>query len=466
MNSPFRPVALCLAAIFLACWAGVTARAETWLTPVEQQFIAALGLDAKIDGKVYNRKPKYESLAGIAGQAPEPLKSRILLLADAYPKLRLSPEQIEEFQATLLVAAVEAQAQITKLTLEGLADPKLTEQEKTEKSAKAVNALLADEKGGFRTAMRKATDRYREEAEALEAVAKNMELVTAEFEKRLGRMRPASDLSVSLGAEKGGLVVTGKVGPAPLTATVMQVVVHKAKADGSWRALDQAATAMLQSMGVSNMSSLPGKAGEESKAQAAALEKAFDLPFIKTFGLPKLSPGSKFTIDLDEDLNDVIFFERVSLKAWTAEGTIAIDSVPSIEAVQKVREELPRDERFKDTASAAAAEQAAPTPGRNAGQPASQTPPTPGDPLAPSALGGSNPNPLFGGNSTGLDAKARARQKAMQEQQAVSALSLARTAIKRKQDDQARIFLNQAIALAPDSRTAETAKKLLKNLDK
>jgi hypothetical protein len=88
---------------------------------------------------------------------------------------------------------------------------------------------------------------------------------------------------------------------------VVQVVVHKAKANGSWQALDQSMSLLLQSMSVSNTRSLPGKAGLEAKGQAEALEKSFNLPIVKTFGLPKLSPGSRLTIDLDEDLNDVSF---------------------------------------------------------------------------------------------------------------------------------------------------------------
>ena len=451
--------------LLVAGWAGLPARGEIWLTPAEQKFIAALGLDARIDGKTCHREPNYESLVEIGNGASEPLKSRILALAKAYPKLRLSQEQTEEFQALLLSAATEAQAQISKMALEGLANPKLTEQERTEKSAKAINALLANEKGPFRTATRKATDRYREEAEALETVAKEMDLVTADFEKRVGRTRPASDLSLSLGTEKGALVITGKVGSTPLTAAVMQVVMHKAKANGSWQALDQSMSLLLQSMGVSNMSALPGKAGLESKAQAEALEKSFNLPIVKTFGLPKLSPGSRLTIVLDEDLNDVIFFERVSLKAWTAEGTIALDSIPSVESVQKLREELPRGERFIDTANQKAPEQPASTAAKPDARSASRTSEAPSAVPIPPLFGGGNLIPDPDRKSPGQDAKSRARRQAAQEQQAVAALNLARSALKRKQNNEALVYLNQVIALAPDSRAAETARKLIKELD-
>ena len=210
------------------------------------------------------------------------------------------------------------------------------------------------------------------------------------------------------------------------------------------------------------MSSLPGKAGAEAKAQAEALEKSFDLPFVKTFGLPKLSPGSRVTIDLDEDLNDVIFFERVSLKAWTAEGVIALDSIPSIEAVQKIREELPRDERFKDTASEKPEERSASTPAATTGKSTSPTPEIPAGVPIPGAFGGS---PNSKGKPSRQEAEARARRQAAQEQQAVAALNLARNAMK-KQDDEARVFLNQVIALAPESRAADTAKELLEKLDK
>src|SRR5688572_27606581 len=131
MKPSCRPVVLFVTTTLMAAGvAETTARAETWLTPAEQQFVAALGLDAQIDGKAYHREPKYGSLVEIGSRAPEPLKSRILALANAYPKLRLSSEQTEEFQALLLSAATEAQAQISKLAVEGLTNPNLTEKER------------------------------------------------------------------------------------------------------------------------------------------------------------------------------------------------------------------------------------------------------------------------------------------------------------------------------------------------
>jgi hypothetical protein len=274
---------------------------------------------------------------------------------------------------------------------------------------------------------------------------------------------------------------------------VVQVVVHKDVPEGSWQGFSQVMSGWAESLGVTNLGE--GKAGEESKAQAAAVEKLIALPSIKMFGLPKLQPGSRFTIDLDEDLNEVIYFKSVSLRAWTAEGTIAVDSIPSMADMQKLREDLPRDERFQDTASTQPAEVAATTPERNTDKAASRKPASrqresrkpdspggdlaprgfgePRDPsaepaagaLVPRAFGGGTPNADPKREST-ADARSRARREAAQEQQALAALDLARAALKRKQNNEARVYLNQAIALAPDSRAADTAKKLLKDLDK
>ena len=513
MKPSYRPPVLCFAVLLVA--AGVfPARAEIWLTPAEQQLIAALGLDAKIDGKSVRRKPNLESLVEIGNRSPEPLKSRILAMAQAYPKFDLSPQQIEELQAIMQRAAEESQKVVRGAALKGLESPNLTERERIEHSAKLVNSLLEDKDGPFRTMIRKATGWYREQAAARETVAKNMDLVTAEFDKRVSQMRPASDLSLALAGERGGLVITGKVGPTPLTAAVVQVVVHKDVPEGSWQGFSQGMSQWAQSLGVTNLGE--GKAGEESKAQSAALEKLIALPNIKLYGLPKLNAGSRFTIDLDEDLNEVIYFKSVSLKAWTAEGTIAIDSIPSMADMQKLREDLPHDELFKDTAAAQPAEVAAATPEKNTGkatsrkpeprkkesrrpqsasddpagrafgqprertpvaespsgtvprgfgQPREREPESAGGALVPPAFGGGTRNPDPDREST-ADARARARREAAQEQQALAALNLARTALKRKQDDQARVYLKQTIALAPDSPAADTAKKLLKGLDK
>ena len=413
--------------------------AQTWLTPSEVELIAALGLDVRINGKTYHREPDYDALVEIGNRALEPLKSRILAMAEAYPKISRSPEQLQEFKTLVESAAKKMQERMRSVALTG------------ESPSTAVNILLDDKNSPIRVAWRKQTEWYLDEADGREAIAKNMNLVTSDFERRIGNARPASDLSLTLAAENGALVIKGKASSS-LTAAVVQVVIHKAKANGSWQRLNSSASAGLAGMGVN----FTGDIARESAKSAEALEKTFDLPIIKTFGIPSLRPGSHITIDLGEELNDVIFFERVSLKAWTAEGTISLDHIPSMESLQKLREEVPRDERFKATA------------GKKPNTPTTST----------SRGGATNYNgqdaagriglisPGFGGGVPAEDPRVNARQQAQKERQAVQALNFARSALGRKQNDQAKIFLNQTITLAPDSRAAKTASALLKKLDK
>lgn len=441
MKRSHQSVMLWLTAVGLAGALAVPLRAESWLTPSELEFIAALGLDAKINGRAYHRRPNYDALSDIAARAPEPLKTRILAMAKASPKISLSPDQVKEFQTLLLSAAGKAREQLRSVALSG------------KSAAEAVNVMLEDDHGPFRVAWRKQTEWYLEKANARETIAKNMNLVTADFEKRIHRKRPKSDLSLTLGAENGTLVIKGKAASS-FTAAVVQVVIHKAKANGSWQKLNLVASGMLRRMGVSSMNSLSGAAAKDAAAMTAAQEKAFNLPIVKTFGLPRLRPGSRLTLDLDEDLNDVIFFERISLKVWTAEGTLTLDSIPSIEAVQKLREEVPRDERFKDTAGKKPVSRTASTRNSNKANNSARTSNRPMGLVSP-ALGGSVPQ---------IDLKLKAQLQAQQEQQALSALNFARSAMAKKQNNQAKIFLNQAIILAPNSPAAKTARTLLKKL--
>ena len=78
MSALDRPLLSFLAPLLLVAALVAPARGENWLTPAEQEFFAALGLDAKVDSKSYHLKPNYESLVEIGNRAPEPLKTRIL----------------------------------------------------------------------------------------------------------------------------------------------------------------------------------------------------------------------------------------------------------------------------------------------------------------------------------------------------------------------------------------------------
>jgi hypothetical protein len=440
----------------------VAAHAESWLTPAEQEFFAALGLDAKVGGRSYQRKADYAALHDIGNAAPEPLKSRILAIAQAYPRLSLSPEEKKKFESLMLEAAEDMRTELRKTV--GAA---LLNQDSQKRAVDATNAMLK-EGGAVRKFWEEQTRWYVQEVKARESLAKNMQLITADLERRSGRARPASDLELALGVGKRTLAVTGKVGSAPLSSTVVQVVIHKAKAkaNGGLSALNLASTGLLQSMGVEMLgTNLENSPAVEGMTLTKAQEKSFDLPIIKTFGLPKLSPGARFSIDLDEDLNDVIFFERVSLKAWTPDGTITIDSIPSLEHMQQLREETPREDRFRDPPSGGLA--------RSADK--SSAPKTPHSPAGNKPVAG-NANPLPG-NPLGLgggereakrtpqQAKAQAQREAFNEQQALGILNRAKAALAKKQHDQARIYLNQVIALAPESRSAATAKSLLKKLE-
>lgn len=422
--------------------ASAAARAENWLTPSEKEFFAALGLDARIEGKTYRRKADYEALAEIGNRAPEPLRQRILAIAQAYPHLSLSPEEKKEFTALLQKAAEKMQEELRKTV--GAA---LLNQDSQQRAVDATNAMLQNK--DVREFWDKQTKWYVREVEARESLQKNLGLITADLERRNDRTRPATDLTVKLGVGERTLAVTGKVGSAPLTATIVQIVIHKAKANGALSALNLGSAGLLQGMGVDMLSG----AGVAGAALTRAQEKSFDMPIVKTFGLPRLAPGVRLSIDVDEDLNDVIFFERVSLTAWSAEGKLAIETIPGLAELQKLREEVPREERFKDPGPRGVAKSSSAAPGAHPG--------------APSA----GLSPLFGGNAPSGDkkltpqqAKGQAQRDAISEQQALAALNQAKTALAKKQNDLARIYLNQAIALAPESRSAATARGLLKKL--
>jgi TolA-binding protein len=63
------------------------------------------------------------------------------------------------------------------------------------------------------------------------------------------------------------------------------------------------------------------------------------------------------------------------------------------------------------------------------------------------------------------DAKTKAQQDAALNMRALRMLREAETAVKRKQNDVARNYCHQIIALAPESPSARSAKQMLSRLD-
>jgi hypothetical protein len=332
-----------IASLFSVCLAGMLLvatsadAADTWLTPSEVEFFVALGVDAKVGRKSYQRKPRYEALHDIGQRAPEPLKSRILAMAGEYPHLTFSPEDKQQF-LTLSENAAEA---FRQQLIQGAVGAQTPEE---------AASNLAKKDSPLREFSRQYAQWVAREVQARETIAKNLDAITSDLEKRSGGVRPASDLPLSIALAGPTLSLTGKAGSKPVEFAILQVTIHKAKSNIG-PLLDIALSAELARQGVGNilpnLSNLDPGAGVESAADTAIKTKSFNMPIVKTFGLPRVAPGQPITINLDEDLNDVIFFEKLSLKLWTAQGTITIDDVPGLAAAIQYREQVPRDQRFK-----------------------------------------------------------------------------------------------------------------------
>lgn len=67
---------------------------------------------------------------------------------------------------------------------------------------------------------------------------------------------------------------------------------------------------------------------------------------------------------------------------------------------------------------------------------------------------------------TAEERRARNQQEAALNQQALRLLRMAEVALKRKQNDVARNYCDQILALAPDSPSAKSAKQMLDRLNK
>jgi hypothetical protein len=425
------------------------ARGAEFLTAAEQEFFAALPVKAKIEGRAIERKLDTDALAAVGNRAPQPLKERILAIARDYGQLEPSPEEMQEFEALVLKASIEAQKELRGVAKDVLLDKKPN-------SAKATNALFNDP--SFKKALEMMRGWRKRTANAEADIDQNFQLITADLGKRAAAKRPAADLALNLDVEGTSLVLSGKAGAKTLGSPIVRVVLEKDKLPpGGLKVFNAGAGAWLQELGIEM------DAAAEAK-NSAEMEKIINQPTVVIAALPDVAPGRRLSIDLGVDARDALFYEQVNVQVWTAEGTLAIADVPGLQGIKDRRDSIGFEEPPRLTGPAIST---VPMPGASPmPMPSTLKPPSGNSPLgfgSPLAPAPGAEKPLTRAEKA-QQTRLKAQQEKLRLQQAKDALANARAAITKKQEDVARVYLQQAISLAPDTPTAKSAAALLKKL--
>jgi hypothetical protein len=460
-----------LAAVALSFAPANGARGAEFLTAAEQEFFGTLPVKARLEGRAIERKLDTDALAAIGNRAPQPLQARVLAIARDYSQLQPSPEEMQQFEKLVQEAAVEAQKQLRGVAKDALLDKKPD-------SVKATKAIFSDP--SFKKALEMLRGWSKRTANAQADMDKNFQLIASDLAKRAPATRSASDLALTLDVEGTNLVLSGKAGARPLGSPIVRVVLEKDKLPpGGLTAFGVGAGAWLQAKYGFELD-LPAEA-----ENSAEMEKIINQPTVVVAALPDVAPGRQLSIDLGVDARDALFYEQVNVQVWSAQGTLTITDVPGLKGIRDRRDSIGIEEPPKLTGSLPGAISTVPMPMPGTFEPMPGSSPLGlGSPRAPapgtSKLPAATSNPLglgspLGGPGSGagkpLTRAQKAQQTRLQEQQervrlqqAKEALANARAAMAKKQDDVARVFLRQAIALAPDSPTSKSATALLKKI--
>ncbi|PQO46753.1 hypothetical protein [Blastopirellula marina] len=421
-------------AILFALATALPAQAgENWLTGPEQEFFAALGVDARINGTTVKRTADLDAWPAIAQRAQQPLKGRIQAISAAYQRMPATEAERKELESIQLRLQAAMKAEMGNVVL-GAFFGKDSFDQARESTANMMN--VEDEQG--RPIVRRAWDLQRtmllRGLEARKTADKNLAEITDALARRTGKVLPADDFEWSMMSPGKTVTLYGHVGDRPLKSPVVQLTLYRKSTGGQWIAANGISSGIGMGLGVMNE-----RDAASGTVLSAAQEEAMNLPLATTFVLPDLEAGSRVTVEIELPLAATLAIERAELQVWTDQGKLQQEEIAGLDAVQRRAQQDLEKER--------AAAQGQPGPLRQMFQP-------------PAAQAQADPRDL-----TRDQQKALAQQKAVQESFANQSLKMAKNAISAKNDQMAKYYLQDTIRKAPDSAAARTAKRLLKKYE-
>ena len=165
-----------------------------------------------------------------------------------------------------------------------------------------------------------------------------------------------------------------------------------------------------------------------------------NLPFASTLVLPDLAPESRINIDLNIPVEAIMSVEKAELYVWTDQGSLHIAELDGLDAAQRrVQSKIDKDR-------AAQGPQQGPV-SALFGRPPAQSQPKSKEQIQ-------------------AEMRAKAQQKAVEDNLANVELRMAQKAMGRRDDKMAEYYLRDILRRYPDSAAARTAGKLVRKYDK
>lgn len=447
--------------------------AADWLSGSEREFLEALGTSYRVDGEQTRRVAKLAELPKIATRAPEPLRSRVKTISDAFGRMEISADEKRQFEALMQQGQKVVQGELL-----GAIFGALTGEDSFDTAVRATNGVL--ESGTVQQAWDLQTKWILRGLAARAVADQEMAKITGELERRVGKPLPAACLPLTLVAEQDKLCLTAKAG-CEVSQPLVQVILYRKSTGGAWTALNAGSGKLLEAIGVDGMS---GTTQGKGITLSVAQEMGMNLPLRATMLLPDLAAGQRVTLQLEVPVEASLGLDRAELQIWSGQGWIKQDRIDGLDIVQNAarkRMEQRQAERMAARPASPFGASFAPPPmarpSRPSLPPSASTSPRRNGFSPPTANGGVPPNGRFGfptrPTESGMpkrgpavsDAKTKAQQDAALNMRALRMLREAEAAVKRKQNDVARNYCNQIIALAPESPSARSAKQMLSRLD-
>ena len=376
---------------------------DGWLTQPERDFFSAVGTNANVDGKSIAAAPRFNEFPEIAKRAPLPLQTRIQGISEALGQLNMTEDEkkaINEVQERLK-KAVKGQAQGVMLSALASGNAKGA-------AANAANNILRS--GMVDKALELERDSIVRRLKARETVDTNLNEIMNEIERRVGKTRPVTDLSLQVEVAGNQMHITGKPS-TEFGTSIVRVFLRVKPVNGGLSASVDETIKLIQSLGVNQ---LDPKTQELGKSLVAAQERMMNLPIVTTELLPNLTPQS--TLALVFPLERSLGVESIDVKLWSGEGTLSLEKLPGLDVVQTAARKYVVEEQVKRM-----------TPQQKA---------------------------------------QAAKQRTKQDQLATAALKYAQSQLTAKNLEEAKAAFNRVLDLAPDSEAAKTAKAALKNFEK
>ena len=376
---------------------------DGWLTQPERDLFSAFGTNAKVDGKSLAAPPRFTELSEISKRAPIPLQARIQGISEAVGQLDMTEDEKKEIK--------EVQDRLKKAVkgkMQGAMLGALANGNANEAAVNAAKSILKS--GTVEKALELERDSIVRRLKARETADMNLNEILAEIERRVGKTRPASDLSLQVEVVGDQMHITGKPS-AEFESPIVRVFLRTKPTNGSMSASADSNIKLIEGLSANQVDA---KTRDLGKSLVEATERMMNLPIVTTELLPNLTTQS--TLALVFPLERSLGLESIDVKLWSREGTLSFENLPGLEGVQKAARKYQDEEKAKRM-----------TPQQKA---------------------------------------QAAKQQAKQDQLATAALKYAQAQFAARNLEEAKAAFNRVVDLAPDSSAATTAKAALKNLEK